>query len=130
MPDVTITSSEHAPSTDDARIRELMLINLFAALNERDPERRLAAIAANYTEDVIWTDPEVTTHGHAELHERAQQLPDRTHDFVFTAAGPIHVTHDVGHLAFNLGCLNNPPRLAATTPRTCVTDASQCCTHF
>ena len=27
--------------TDDARIRELLLINLFAVFNERDPERRL-----------------------------------------------------------------------------------------
>jgi hypothetical protein len=34
--------------TDGARIRELMLINLFAVFNERDPDRRLKAIAANY----------------------------------------------------------------------------------
>ena len=44
--------------TDDARIRELILINPFAVFNERDPERRLKAITVNYTEDVIWTDPE------------------------------------------------------------------------
>jgi ketosteroid isomerase-like protein len=43
--------------TDDARIRELMLVNLFAVFNERSAERRLKAIADNYTEDVIWTDP-------------------------------------------------------------------------
>lgn len=40
--------------TDDARIRELMLINPLVVFNERDPKRRLNAIAANYTEDVIW----------------------------------------------------------------------------
>ena len=34
---------------DDARIRELMLMNRFAVFNQRDPERRLNAIAANYT---------------------------------------------------------------------------------
>jgi len=50
--------------TDTARIRELMLVNLFAVFNERNAERRLKAIANNYTEDVIWTDPEGTTHGH------------------------------------------------------------------
>jgi len=34
--------------TDDARIRELMLVNLFAVFSERDPERRLKVIAANH----------------------------------------------------------------------------------
>jgi hypothetical protein len=43
--------------TADARIRELMLVNLFGVFSERDPERRLKAIAANYTEDVIWSAP-------------------------------------------------------------------------
>lgn len=32
--------------TDDARIRELMLVNLFAVFSEREPERRLKVIAA------------------------------------------------------------------------------------
>jgi hypothetical protein len=32
--------------TDSARIRELMLVNLFAVFNERDQDRRLKAIAA------------------------------------------------------------------------------------
>ena len=54
--------------TDDARIRELMLVNLFAVFSERDPERRLKVIAANYTEDVIWSDPEATTRGHEEFN--------------------------------------------------------------
>jgi hypothetical protein len=58
--------------TDDARIRELMLLNLFAVFNERDPERRLNAIAANYTEDVIWSDPEAIFHG----HEQVAVMPD------------------------------------------------------
>jgi hypothetical protein len=37
-----------------------MLINLFVVFSERDPERPLKAIAANYTEDVIWSDPQRT----------------------------------------------------------------------
>ena len=77
--------------TDSARIRELMLVNLFAVFNERDEERRLKAIADNYTEDVIWTDPDGTTHGHEAMNERAQNLLDGNPDFVFTAAGQIHV---------------------------------------
>ena len=94
------------------RIRELMLDNLFAVFNVRDPERRIKAIAANYTEDVIWSDPEVTTHGHEEMNERAQWLSERTPDFVFTAAGPVHVTRDLGHLAFNLGVPEQSPTIS------------------
>ena len=43
--------------TQDARIRELMLVNLFAVFSERDLERRMRTIVANYTEDVIWSSP-------------------------------------------------------------------------
>jgi hypothetical protein len=49
--------------TDSDRIRELMLVNLFAVFNQRDAERRLMAIAGNYTDGVIRTDPEGTTDG-------------------------------------------------------------------
>ena len=77
--------------TQDARIRELLLVNLFAVFSERDPGRRMTAIAANYTEDVIWSSPEATTRGHEELNAGAQKLIDRTLDFVFTATGPAGV---------------------------------------
>src|ERR1700759_4731988 len=73
--------------TDAARIRELLPLNLFAVFSEHDRERRMKAIVANYTEDVIWSSPEATTHGHEELNEGAQHLIDRTPDFVFTAGG-------------------------------------------
>ena len=48
----------------------------------------MKAIVANYTEDVLWSNPEATTQGHQALDERSQQLLDRTPDFVFTATGP------------------------------------------
>jgi SnoaL-like domain len=89
--------------TDPARIRELMLANLFAVFSERDPKRRLKVIARNYTEDVIWSDPDGTTQGHEALNEQAQKLLDRMPDFVFSAAGPVHVSRDLGLLSFNLG---------------------------
>ena len=99
-------------TTDSARIRELMLVNLFAVFNERDPERRLKAIADNNTEDVIWTDPDGTTRGHEAVSERAHNLLDGVPDFVFTAAGRIHVSRDLGHLAFNLGVPEQPPAVS------------------
>jgi SnoaL-like domain len=98
--------------TAPARIRELMLANLFAVFNERDPKRRLKAIARNYTEDVIWTDPDGTTHGHEAMNEQAQRLLDRMPDFVFSAAGPVHVSRDLGLLNFNLGEPAQPPAVS------------------
>jgi SnoaL-like domain len=98
--------------TDPARIRELMLANLFAVFNVRDPERRLEAIARNYTDDVIWSDPDGTMHGHEEMNEQAQRLLDRMPDFVFSAAGPVHVSRDLGLLAFNLGVPEQPPAVS------------------
>jgi SnoaL-like domain len=98
--------------TAPARIRELMLANLFAVFNERDPKRRLKAIARNYTEDVIWTDPDGTTQGHEAMNEQAQRLLDRMPDFVFSAAGPVHVSRDLGLLNFNLGEPAQPPAVS------------------
>ena len=71
----------------DVGIRELLLVNLFAVFSERDPERRMRAIVANYTEDVIWSDPEATTRGHE----------------------PVHVLRDLGYLAFTYGVPQQPP---------------------
>jgi SnoaL-like domain len=101
-----------SPLADAARIRDLMLANLFAVFGERDPERRSKAIAANYTDDVIWTDPDRTTQGREALSERAQNLIDRWPDLVFSAGGPVHVSRDLGLLAFNLGVPEQPPAVS------------------
>jgi hypothetical protein len=108
MPDPVAAS---AP-TDPARIRELLLANLFAVFSERDPKRRLKVIARNYTEDVIWSDPDGTTQGHEALNEQAQRLLDRMPDFVFSAAGSVHVSRDLGLLSFNLGVPKQPPAVS------------------
>ena len=98
--------------TKPDRIRELLLDNLFRVFNEHDPERRARTIAANYTEDVVWTDPDGTTQGHQSLNERAQSLVDRLPDFVFSAAGPVHVSGDLGLLAFNLSVPEQTPAVS------------------
>jgi hypothetical protein len=108
MPDPVAAS---AP-TEPARIRELMLANLFEVFNERDPKRRLKAIARNYTEDVIWSDPDGTTQGHEALNEQAQKLLDRMPGVVFSAAGQVHVSRDLGLLSFNLGVPKQPPAVS------------------
>ena len=94
----------------DERIRELMLENLFAVFNVRDPERRMEAIARNYTEDVVWTDPEGTFEGHAAMNEQAQKLLDRMPaELAFSAAGPVQVSRNMGLLAFAIGAPEQPP---------------------
>ena len=98
--------------TDPARIRELMLENLFAVFNVRDPKRRMEAIARNYTEDVIWTDPDGTTEGREALNAQAQKLLDRLPEFVFSAAGPVRVSRNLGLLAFNMGVPEQPPAVS------------------
>jgi SnoaL-like domain len=100
---VDISSQERAAIADPARIRELKLANLFEVFNEHDPTRRRGVIARNYTEDVIWSDRDGTTEGHEAMDEQAQKLVDRMPDFVFSAAGPVHVSRDLGLLSFNLG---------------------------
>jgi len=115
--------------TDPARIRELLLANLFAVFSERDPARRLEVIARNYTDDVTWTDPDGTTQGHQALNEQAQKLLDRMPDFVFSAAGPVHVSGDLGSSPSIWACRSNRPRSAASTWRWCATGGSRCCTR-
>ena len=98
--------------TDPARIRELMLENLFSVFNVRDPQRRAEAIARNYTEDVTWTDPDATSRGREALNDRAQKLLDRLPGFVFTVAGPAYVSGDLGLLAFHMGVPEQPPAVS------------------
>jgi ketosteroid isomerase-like protein len=98
--------------TDPARIRELLLENLFSVFNVRDAERRMEAIARNYTEDVVWTDPDSTMRGRDAMNEQAQRLIDRMPDFVFNAAGPVYVSGDAGLLAFNLGVPEQSPAVS------------------
>jgi len=115
--------------TDAARIRELMLINLFAVFNERDAERKLEAIARNYTGDVIWSDPDRTTRGHEALNDRAQKLLD--------GLPPASSSPQRGRSTSAAIWVTWPstwdrrssrPRSAASTSRWCATDGSPCCT--
>ena len=108
---MSVTPNE---TTTEARIRELLLINLYVVFSERDPERRLQAIEANYTEDVIWSDPETTVQGHEAMNERAQVVLDGVPGFEFTAAGPVQVLRDLGQLPFLHGPPRQPPAITGS----------------
>lgn len=105
----SVAPTQQLMTTDGARIRELLLINLFQVFSERDPERRMKALIPNYTEDVIWSDSEKTTFGRDALNERAQTVLDGAAGFEFSATSPVHVLRDIGWLPFVYGVPEQPP---------------------
>ena len=57
-------------------ITQLMESNLLRVFNERDSDRRLAAIGDTYSPQVRWTDDEGVSVGHDALNAKAQALQD------------------------------------------------------
>ena len=92
-----------------ATVADLMQANLFKVFNERDGERRRAPITATYAADVTFCDPEEVVVGHEDLNAKAQRLLDASPAFVFSAAGPVMVNHDLGYLAWALGPQGEQP---------------------
>ena len=92
-----------------ATIEQLMQANLLEVFNERDGERRRAAIGRTYASDVRFSDPDEVVEGHEALDAKAQKILDGAPGFVFSPAGPIQVNHDLGYLAWNFGPQGQPP---------------------
>jgi hypothetical protein len=92
-----------------ATVAELMEANLLRVFNERDDERRAKAIAETYAPDVTFADPEGVVTGRENLDAKAKGLLAESPGFVFSAAGPVLVNHDLGHLAWALGPEGEPP---------------------
>ena len=82
---------------------DLMRANLLEVFNERDAERRRAAAARTYHPDVQFADPEETVVGRAALDAKAQALLDRAPTFVFSPAGQVRQSADLGYLAWGFG---------------------------
>ncbi|GAA5154191.1 nuclear transport factor 2 family protein [Amycolatopsis dongchuanensis] len=92
-----------------SEIESLMKANLHEVFGERDPRRRAAAVERTYAEGVVFADPEEVVVGREAIHAKAQRLLDEAPGFVFSEAGPIHVNHDLGVLAWNFGPEGQPP---------------------
>jgi hypothetical protein len=65
-------------------VSRLMEANLLEVFNERDGERRAAAIRITYAPDVRWTDDAGVSVGHGALEARAQGLQQQSQGLVFT----------------------------------------------
>ena len=83
-------------------IAQLMHANLLDVFNERDHERRRAAIARTYADDVRWTEDDGITIGHEALNAKAIELQAKLGDLQFIAAGPTYQTLGLGYQAFQL----------------------------
>jgi hypothetical protein len=83
-------------------IAELMHANLLEVFNQRDHERRRAAIARIYADDIRWTDDDGITIGRDALDAKAIELQARLGDLQFIAVGRTYQTLGLGYLAFQL----------------------------
>ncbi|MFD0522912.1 nuclear transport factor 2 family protein [Paractinoplanes durhamensis] len=98
-----------------ATIEQLMQANLLEVFNERDSTRRREAITRTYAPEVQFSDPDEIVTGHEALNAKAAKILAGAPDFVFTAAGPTRVNHDLGYLEWNFGPEGRPRWCAAWT---------------
>ena len=84
-------------------INNLMEANLLGVFNERDAQRRAAAIESTYAPDVRWTDDEGVSVGREALEAKAIALQSQMQGLVFTKASPVYQTRGFGYLAWKLG---------------------------
>jgi hypothetical protein len=99
--------------------------NLLDAFNEPDPERRNAAIALTYAEDVVWHEPDRVIRGREALAQRATELRAQSPAWVFRPDGPVSVNDDLGHLGFQFGPAGQRPVATGWTSPTARTASSQ-----
>jgi len=83
-------------------IAQLMHANLLDVFNDRDHERRRAAIARIYADDIRWTDDDGVTIGHSALDAKAIELQAKLGNLQLVAAGPTYQTLGLGYQAFQL----------------------------
>ena len=90
-------------------LNQLMERNLLEVFGERDSSRRRIAIGAIYTEDCTFFETNEEIVGHDALNAKVESLLKGAQGFVFRAAGPAEVNHDVGRLQWHLGPPGAPP---------------------
>ena len=86
-----------------------MRATLFEVFGERDPQKRAAAIARTYADDVVFSDPDDVVTGHAALVVKAQAILDGAPDFVFAESGPAYSVQDLSYQAWVFGPAGGDP---------------------
>ncbi|GAB3603478.1 hypothetical protein GCM10027586_06570 [Kineococcus gypseus] len=95
-----------------ASIEQLMTANLLDIFNERDADRRRAAITRTWAPEGRFNSPDGSVSvGHDALHAKVQEILDTGEGLEFTAAGPTLVNQDLGYVAWNFGLPGEQPVL-------------------
>jgi hypothetical protein len=92
----------------------LMERNLFDVFGQRDSVRRAAAIAELYTADCTFFEAKDQVIGREGLNAKVESILKDAPGFVFRAAGPAQVNHDLGRLRWQLGPAGAPPVVKGT----------------
>lgn len=93
----------------------LMQANLARVFSERDPERRLVAIAALFAADATLYEPEAVVTGHAAIQAAVDTLlASLPPTFAFTATGPAVGHHGLGRLNWRAGPPDGPTAVTGT----------------
>jgi hypothetical protein len=92
----------------------LMERNLLEVFGERDSARRAAAIAELYTADCRFFEAEEQVTGREALNAKVGSILKDAPGFVFRAAAPAQVNHDLGRLRWQLGPAGAPPVVTGT----------------
>lgn len=81
------------------------LINAYIGVwNERDAAARRALIAAAFTEDSVYSDPDYAAlRGHGELSDAIGRAQETFGDLVFTLGTVINAHHDTALFTWRLG---------------------------
>ncbi|MFE3289205.1 nuclear transport factor 2 family protein [Rhodococcus sp. NPDC059234] len=87
---------------------DLMRANLLEVFNEPDPTRRATVIAKNYSDDVVWHEPDRIVRGRRDFERRAEDLRAENPDWVFRPVGDASGLDDIGHLGFEYGPAGQP----------------------
>jgi SnoaL-like domain len=95
-------------------VKALMRRNLYEVFNERDPDRRTAAIAEVYSADPVFYESDNVVEGREALHARVQAMLDEAPGFAFSTEGEATENHNVGRLTWHLGPPGAPPVVTGT----------------
>jgi hypothetical protein len=90
-------------------LRPLMVRNLLEVFGQRDSARREVAIAEIYAVDCTFFEAEERIVGRDALNAKVERLLLEAPGFVFRAAGPAQVNHDLGRLPWHFGPTGAPP---------------------
>jgi hypothetical protein len=95
-------------------LADLMERNLLEVFGQVDTARRAAAIAELYTADCTFFEAGDQVTGREALNAKAGSILKDAPGFVFRAAGPAQVNHDLGRLRWQLGPAEAPPVVTGT----------------